>query len=58
MAEPIEMPFGVWTLACPMKDVLDANWPHQVNTIKLSMCGGDAAFLSNNFDRLFLFHIL
>jgi len=38
-------------------DVLDggANWRNLANTIELSVCGGDAAFLSNYFDLLFLF---
>ena len=29
-----------------------AHWPHLVNTTEPSMCGGDAAFLSNYFDQL------
>jgi len=35
--------------------VLDggAHWRHLANTIKPSMCGGDAAFLSHYFDRLY-----
>jgi len=44
-AEPIEMPFGIWTLVGPRKHVLggDAHWRHLKNTIEPSMCGGDAA---------------
>jgi len=55
-AEPIEVPFGVWTRVGPRKRVLngDAHWSHLANTIEASMYGGDAAFLSNYFDRLFL----
>ena len=49
-AEPIEMPFGMWTQMGPWKH-------HQMgcilaNTTERSMCGGDAAFLSNYFDDL------
>jgi len=60
-AEPIEIPFGIWTWVGPRKLVLDigAHWRHMANTIEPSMCGGDAAFLSHNFDHLFtylLFH--
>ena len=52
-AEPIEMPFGIWTPVGPRKHVLDgvhigATW----RMIEPSMCGGDAAFLSNYFDHL------
>jgi len=38
-------------------DVLDggAYWRNLANTIELSVCGGDAAFLSNYVDLLFLF---
>ena len=53
-AEPIEMPFGVWTWVGPRKHVLDegAHWHNLANTIEPSMCGGAAAFLSNYFDHL------
>jgi len=53
-AEPIEMPFGTWTRVDPRKHVLDrgARWRNLANTAKLSMCGGDAAFLSNYSDHL------
>ena len=46
-AEPIEVPFGVWTRVGPRKRVLngDAHWSHLANTIEASMYGGDAAFL-------------
>jgi len=45
-AEPIEMPFGVWTRMRPRKHVLNGveRWRHLTNTIQPSMCGGDAAF--------------
>jgi len=45
MAEPIEMPFGLWIRLGQRKHVL-------ANTTELSMCGGDAALLSNYFDHL------
>jgi len=45
MAEPIEMPFGLWIRLSQRKHVL-------ANTTELSMCGGDAALLSNYFDHL------
>jgi len=55
IAEPIEMPFGTWIQVSPRNHELDggAQWHHLANTIEQSMCGGDAAFLSNYFDRLF-----
>jgi len=31
-----------------------ARWCHLTKTTELSVCGGDAAFLSNNFDDLLL----
>jgi len=48
-AEPIEMPFGMWTWVGPRKHVLykSAHWRNVANTIEPSMCGGNAAFLSN-----------
>jgi len=30
----------------------DAHWRNLANTIEPSVCGGDAAFLSNYFDNL------
>jgi len=50
------MPFGIYGLKVdPVKHVLDggAHWRHLTNTRKPSMCGGDAAVLSNYFDHLF-----
>jgi len=43
-AEPIELPFGIWTPAGPRKHVLgeDAYWRHMTNTVEPFMCGGDA----------------
>jgi len=32
----------------------DAHWRHLANTTEPSLCGGDAAFLSDYFDRLFI----
>ena len=44
-AEPIEMPFGIWTLVGPRKHALGegADWRHLANATEPSMCGGDAA---------------
>jgi len=57
MAEPIDMLFGLWTRVSPRKHafggVHSAHWRHLTNTSVPSMCGGDAAFLSNYFDHLF-----
>ena len=46
-AEPIEMPFGLWTPVGRRKHVLDggAYWRHLANTTEPSVCGGDTAFL-------------
>ena len=54
-AEPIEMPFGIWTRVDLRKHVLDdgAHWRNLANTTEPSMCVGDAASLSNYFDLLF-----
>jgi len=40
----------------PRKHVLDtgAHWHNLTSTTEPSMCGGDAAFLSNYFDHLFI----
>ena len=53
-AEPIEMPFGLWTRMGQRKNVLhgSAHWRHLVHTIELFVCGGDAALLSSYFDHL------
>jgi len=55
-AEPIEMPFDLWTRVGPiikeLKGSRGADCCHLTNTIEPSMCGGDAAFLSNYFDHL------
>jgi len=53
-AEPMEMLFGLWTRLGPRKHALDggAHWRNLANTIEPSMCGCDAAFLSNYFDDL------
>jgi len=44
MAEPIEMPFGIWT-RLPRKHILGggAQWRHVANTIEPSVCGDNAA---------------
>jgi len=49
------MPFAMLSRVGPRKHVLDggAQWRHLGNTTEPSMCGGDAAFLSNFFQRLF-----
>jgi len=41
MAEPIKMPFGLWTEVSQGKHVLHGR--HLANTIEPSMCGDDAA---------------
>jgi len=56
MAKPVEMPFRMWTRMGPKKHTLGgyADRRHLANTIELSVCGGDAAFLSDYFDHLFV----
>jgi len=53
MAEPIEMPFALWTRVGPRKHVLrgGAPWRHLLNTIAPSMCGGYAACCQITFDH-------
>jgi len=53
-AEPIEMPFGLWTRVGPGNHVLHGgtHWCNLANTIEPYMCSGDAAFLSHCFDHL------
>jgi len=53
-AEQIEMSFRLLT-----QHVLDggAHWRNLANTIEPSMCGGDAAVLSNYFDGLLLYMV-
>jgi len=48
------MPFVMWTRVGPRKRVLHggARWRNLTNTIEPSMCGGDAAFLSDYCDPL------
>jgi len=47
-AELIEMSLGMWTWVGLRKHVLHggAHWRHLANTIDLSMCGSNTAFLS------------
>jgi len=49
-AEPITMPFGLWTRVGPRNRVLDegAHWRQLANTTEPSMCGGDAALCQIN----------
>ena len=55
MAEPIDLPFGLWTRVGRRKHKFSyirqvapicphgrARWRHVANTIELSVCGGDA----------------
>jgi len=44
-AEPIEMPFGIWTWVTPRNHVLGggAHWHHLTNTIEPPVSGGEAA---------------
>jgi len=52
-AEPIEIPFELWTWVCRRKHLLHgSNWRNLTNTIEPSMCVGDAAFLSCYLDHL------
>jgi len=46
MAAPIEMSFGLRYMGVHNRQL--------ANTIEPSVCGGDAAFLSNYFDHLLL----
>jgi len=48
-AEPIEMPFGVWSVDSggPRKNG-GAHWRHLASTIEPSIPGGDVASLSND----------
>jgi len=52
-AEPIELPFGLWTRVTQGSVMLHvgAHSHHVLNKMEPSMCGGDAAFLSNYFDH-------
>jgi len=45
-AEPIEMPFGIWTRVGPRKHVLGgcAHLRNLANTTEPSMCGSDTTF--------------
>ena len=62
MAEPIKMPFGIWTRVSPAQGSIciswDAHWRNLANTIEPSMCSGDAAFLSIYFDHLLYYLVL
>jgi len=57
MAEPIEMPFGLWTRVGQSKQVLrvGAQLRHLLNTIAPSMCGGDVVFCQITL-TIFLFY--
>jgi len=39
MAEPVDLPFGLWTWVGPH---WTAHWCHLANTIEPSVCGGNA----------------
>ena len=57
-AEPIEMPFGLWTRVGRRKYVLHgAHWRHLANTIEPSLCGGDAVLCRLIFNH-FLFFVI
>jgi len=47
------MDLGGWGLRKHVFDG-DAHWRHLANTIEATMCGDDAAVLSNYFDHLLL----
>jgi len=55
MAKPTNAIWGIDS-GGPRKQELDwgAHWHHLVNTIKLPICGSDAAFFVNYFDHLLL----
>ena len=58
MAEPIEMPCGIWTWVSPSRHLLGegAHWRHLANTIEPSVCVGDAACCQNYFDHLLMLY--
>jgi len=66
-AEPIDLPFGLWTRVgrrkhkfnhirqvAPMCPDGRAHWRQLANTIEPSVCGGDAVLCQNYFDHLLL----
>jgi len=66
MAEPIDLPFGLWTRVegsprsiirqmAPMCPSMWGHWRHLATTIEPSVCGGDAVLMSSYFDHLFFF---
>jgi len=71
MAEPIKMPFGLWTLVGPRNHILNGvqiprgKWQFlgegvaqcKVSGI-LSMCGGDAAFCQITLTSCYVFYPL
>jgi len=48
MAEPIDMPFGLWIRVGPRKLVLDgcAHWRNLANMVEPSMCDGMRPFVN------------
>jgi len=59
MAEPIEMPFRLWTRVGRMACIRwGAYWHNLANTIELSVCSGDEVHLSNCFEHLFILLLL
>jgi len=62
MAEPIEMLFGlgVWTQIVSEEACIRwcARWRHLTNTTEPSICGGDAASLSNYLTTCFFKHFI
>jgi len=52
---PIEMSFGMLSGMSQRNQLPDggAHWRNLADTTEPSICGGDAAFLSNYFDRFF-----
>ena len=45
-AEPVEMPFGMWTRVGPRKHVLDGVYIDVLaNATEPSVCGGDAPYV-------------
>jgi len=57
-AEPIEVPFGIWTRVGPSGHVLcgAAHWRHLANAIEPSVCGGDATCCQTTLTTLLHTH--
>ena len=58
-AQPIDMPFGLWTRVRQRKHVLGggARWRQLANTTEPSVCGGDAVYRQITLTTCFFFMI-